>query len=104
MCRLTPAYGGRGHHRHPARARVRQREEVCGQLRVAFGTRVVLEQAKGVVAEAAGVGVDDAFAVLRHYARHHNLLLSEVARRVAGRDLAAGALAIRPATRGSRRR
>lgn len=71
---------------------------------MAFGTRVVLEQAKGVVAEAAGVGVDDAFAVLRHYARHHSLLLSEVARRVAGRDLAAGALAIRPGARGSRRR
>ena len=30
-----------------------------------------------------------AFALLRRYARHHNLLLSDVARRVIGRDLSA---------------
>ena len=69
---------------------------------MALDTRVVLEQAKGVVAEAAGIGVDEALALLRRYARHHNLLLSEVARRVIGRDLAAGALAVR--ARGTRRR
>jgi hypothetical protein len=33
--------------------------------------------------------VDEAFALLRRYARHHHLLLSDVARRVIGRDLPA---------------
>lgn len=68
---------------------IRQREEVPEQLQVALNTRVVLAQVKGVIAEGAGIGVDEALALLRHYARHHNLLLSEVARRVIGRDLAA---------------
>jgi hypothetical protein len=63
---------------------------------VAFNTRVVLEQAKGVVAEAARVDMDQAFALLRGYARHHNLLLSEVARQVIDRELAADALVIQP--------
>jgi hypothetical protein len=81
---------------------IRQREEVAEQLQVAFNTRVVLEQAKGVVAEAAGIDMDEAFAQLRHYARHHNLLLSDVARRVIDRALATEALAIRPGTRGTR--
>ena len=81
---------------------IRQREEISEQLQVALNTRVVLEQVKGVIAEAAGIGVDEALALLRHYARHHNLLLSEAARRVIGRDLPAGALAVR--ARGTRRR
>jgi GAF domain-containing protein len=83
---------------------IRQREEVSEQLQVAFNTRVVLEQAKGVVAEAARVDMDEAFALLRGYARHHNLLLSEVARRVIGGDLATEVLAIRPGTSGTRPR
>jgi hypothetical protein len=67
---------------------LRQHEEVTEQLQVAFNSRVVLEQAKGVVAEAARIDMDAAFALLRGYARHHNRLLSEVARLVISRDLA----------------
>jgi hypothetical protein len=73
---------------------IREREEVTEQLQVAFTTRIVLEQAKGVVAEAAKLDIDAAFAVLRGYARHHNLLLSEVAARVVSRKLAVEALAL----------
>jgi hypothetical protein len=80
------------------------RREVSEQLQVAFNTRVVLEQAKGVVAEAAKIDMDKAFALLRGYARHHNLLLSEVARRVIDREIAADALVIQPHTRSGRRR
>jgi hypothetical protein len=83
---------------------IARREEVSEQLQVAFNTRVVLEQAKGVVAEAARIDMDKAFALLRGYARHHNLLLSEVARRVIDRELVADALVIQPRTQGSRRR
>lgn len=83
---------------------VRERTEVSEQLQVAFNTRIVLEQAKGVIAEAARIDMDEAFARLRRYARDHNLLLSEVARRVISRDVAVEALAVRPRSRGSRRR
>jgi transcriptional regulator with GAF, ATPase, and Fis domain len=81
---------------------IRKSEEVSEQLQVAFNTRIVLEQAKGVVAESARIDMDEAFTLLRGYARHHNILLAEVARRVIGRDLALGALVIRPGTRGTR--
>jgi len=81
-----------------------QREEVSEQLQVAFNTRITLEQAKGVIAEAARIDMDGAFVLLRGYARHHNLLLSEVATRVIDRDLAVEALVIRPGSRGSRPR
>lgn len=43
--------------------------------------------------------MDEAFAVLRRDVRCHNLLLSEVARRVIGQDLAAGPMAASPAAR-----
>jgi hypothetical protein len=79
-------------------------EEVSAQLQVAFNTRVVLEQAKGVIAESARVDMDQAFALLRGYARHHNMLLSEVARRVVDRETAVASLAILPGTRGARPR
>jgi AmiR/NasT family two-component response regulator len=39
----------------------------------------VIEQAKGVVAERAGVDVAEAFVRLRSYARKNNLLLADVA-------------------------
>jgi hypothetical protein len=48
--------------------------------------------------------VDEAFALLRGYARHHKLLLSEVARQVMSRDLDVEAIrAPSGATRGSPR-
>ena len=40
---------------------------------------VVIEQAKGIVAEHNHVSVDDAFTLLRGYARNHNRLLRETA-------------------------
>jgi GAF domain-containing protein len=49
------------------------------QLLVALTSRVVIEQAKGVVSERAGVDLAEAFARLRAYARNHNLLLTDVA-------------------------
>ena len=83
---------------------IARRERVTGQLEVAFNTRVVLEQAKGVVAEAARIDMDNAFALLGGYAWHHDPVLSEVARQVIDRELVADALVIQPRTQGSRRR
>lgn len=83
---------------------IRQREEVSEQLQIAFTTRVVLEQAKGVVAQANSTDMDEAFALLRGYARHHNLLLSDVAKRVIARELAVDGLAVPAGTPDARRR
>ncbi len=71
---------------------IHQREEVSEQVQKAFNARAVLEQAKGVVAAATDTNVDEAFVLLRGYASHLRLLLSEVARRVMSRDLAVQAI------------
>jgi GAF domain-containing protein len=49
------------------------------QLSEALTSRIVIEQAKGVIAERAGISLAGAFSGLRGYARHHNRRLTEVA-------------------------
>ncbi len=49
-----------------------------GQLRQALTTRVVIEQAKGVLMASWHVGGDEAFEVLRGWARSHNVRLHAV--------------------------
>ncbi len=49
------------------------------QLSGALTSRVVIEQAKGVISERAGVDLAEAFARLRAYARNSNLRLTDVA-------------------------
>ena len=49
------------------------------QLQYALDSRVVIEQAKGVLAEHGQVPMDVAYDVLRSYARNNNLKLSSVA-------------------------
>jgi GAF domain-containing protein len=52
------------------------------QLQHALNSRVVIEQAKGMVAERKNLDMEQAFSVLRAYARRHNLRLADVARDV----------------------
>jgi GAF domain-containing protein len=52
------------------------------QLQSALNSRVIIEQAKGVLAERAQVNLDDAFGMLRGYARNHNSRLRVVAEAV----------------------
>jgi AmiR/NasT family two-component response regulator len=49
------------------------------QLSAALSSRVVIEQAKGVISERAGVDLAEAFTRLRAHARNHNLRLTDVA-------------------------
>ena len=62
------------------------------QLNHALNSRIVIEQAKGMVAERRGLDMAEAFALLRKHARDQNLRLADVAARVIAGDLAAAAL------------
>jgi AmiR/NasT family two-component response regulator len=57
---------------------VREHEVVAGQPQRALNSRVVIEQAKGVLAERLRVTPDEAFVLLRRYARDHNHPLTEL--------------------------
>ena len=58
---------------------IRRGEVLTEQLQGALNSRVVIEQAKGAVAQARGVSVDDAFRLIRAYARSHRQRLGVVA-------------------------
>jgi transcriptional regulator with GAF, ATPase, and Fis domain len=58
---------------------VRHGEILTEQLQGALNSRVVIEQAKGALAQIHGCSADDAFELLRLYCRSHNLRLSAVA-------------------------
>lgn len=66
----------------------RRQDLVSDQLEEALHRRVVLEQAKGVIAELHGCDVDQAFTVIRDHARRHGEHLHLVALAVVGRELA----------------
>lgn len=62
---------------------------LISQLQTALNTRVVLEQAKGMLAQDAGVTVNEAFDRIRGYARDKNQRLRAVATMVVSGDLTA---------------
>jgi GAF domain-containing protein len=57
------------------------------QLQHALDSRIVIEQAKGMIAERTGLDMEQAFSLLRNHARSHNVQLENVAS-----DLIHGAL------------
>ncbi len=59
---------------------VRRSDTLNEQLQTALNSRVVIEQAKGKLAERLGIDVDQAFNLLRDQARDRNLRLSDLAR------------------------
>jgi GAF domain-containing protein len=61
---------------------IHEARDLSSQLQVALDSRVVIEQAKGVLAEHHRFTVDEAFTMLRGYARDHNALLSRIAAQV----------------------
>jgi GAF domain-containing protein len=61
-------------HRAAAQARL-----LNDQLTEALNSRIVIEQAKGVLAERSSLDMAEAFSRLRTYARNNNLRLADVA-------------------------
>ena len=61
---------------------IRRGELLTEQLQGALNSRILIEQAKGAIAQAHGISVDAAFSALRGYARRANRMLTEVAQDV----------------------
>jgi GAF domain-containing protein len=71
---------------------VRRSAEKSEQLQRALDSRIVVEQAKGMVAARLNTDVDAAFRLLRDYARGRNERLAAVCEDVVNRRLPPGAL------------
>jgi len=65
----------------------RQQQRTAEQLEQALNTRLIIEQAKGVLATQREITVDEAFKRLRNYAREHNARIHDVSRSVVQGDL-----------------
>ncbi|GAA3670971.1 GAF and ANTAR domain-containing protein [Lentzea roselyniae] len=65
---------------------LRHSEMVTEQLQNALNSRIVIEQAKGILAERLQIDVADAFSLMRNHARNSNQLLSDVAQQVVSRS------------------
>src|SRR3954447_12618288 len=64
-----------------------QQQRTAEQLQQALNTRLIIEQAKGVLATQQETTVDDAFLTLRTYAREHGARIHDVSRAVVEGDL-----------------
>ncbi|HYH32348.1 MAG TPA: GAF and ANTAR domain-containing protein [Pseudonocardia sp.] len=60
----------------------REQELLVEQLQTALASRVLIEQAKGVLAERLKLGTEQAFTLLRQHARSRNHRLTDLARAV----------------------
>jgi hypothetical protein len=58
---------------------VQDGSQVSARLQEALNSRILIEQAKGVLAERHGIHIDEALSMLRNYAHTHDQLLSNVA-------------------------
>jgi hypothetical protein len=56
--------------------------ERAGQLQEALDSRIVIEQAKGILGERFGLGLEAAFGLLRHAARRKRMKIHMLARAV----------------------
>lgn len=83
---------------------VRHHALLSQQLQLALQSRVLIEQAKGVTAARLGVGMDEAFGLLRRFARNHNRSIGTVAQAVIDGQLGSDGLRTGrlPAPAGSR--
>jgi GAF domain-containing protein len=74
---------------------IREGHVVAEQLHTALDSRILIEQAKGVIAHSLTVDMTDAFAVMRKYARTNNLTIRSVAEQISHRTLSVHTLFLR---------
>lgn len=72
---------------------ITRQEVLTEQLQTALNSRVIIEQAKGVLAERLGMDPEGAFAALRSYARGHQQRLADLAGQVLDGTVDSAALA-----------
>lgn len=72
---------------------IRRRETVAEQLQTALNSRILIEQAKGILAERLGTDTASAFTTMRQYARDHNRRLGGIAASVIDGTLGTAELA-----------
>jgi GAF domain-containing protein len=83
---------------------LQHRADVEGQLvtehlQIALNSRIVIEQAKGVLNERENLNMEKAFSMMRGHARNHNLRLVDVAHKVIDGSLPTSALDRLPGAR-----
>lgn len=61
---------------------IQRGDDLTEQLQGALNTRIVIEQAKGMIAQTHAITPDQAFDMMRSYCRKNNLPLTDVANRV----------------------
>jgi GAF domain-containing protein len=65
-------------------SKLRQQQQLSEQLQEALESRIVIEQAKGIIAQQKSVPIDQAYELMRSHARSHNTSLRVVAEAVVG--------------------
>ncbi len=82
---------------------VEEANTVNDQLTAALNSRVIIEQAKGMVAERTGADMAKAFDKLRGHARSHNVRLSDLAAQVVAGTVLISSLDSKPQSASKRR-
>lgn len=67
---------------------VREARELADHLQTALNSRVVIEQAKGILAERGNCDMGEAYEILRGYCRDNNARMRDTATAIAHGDLA----------------
>jgi AmiR/NasT family two-component response regulator len=80
------------------RALIEHLNEENAQLERALQSRIVIEQAKGVLAERFGQTVDDAFELMRRAARSNRIRVHDLAQRVVTEPATPGEIAFERAS------
>jgi transcriptional regulator with GAF, ATPase, and Fis domain len=66
---------------------IRESDVVRQQLQHALSSRILIEQAKGVIAYIKAVQIPDAFTLIRDYSRRNGIPLADVAEQIVNRTL-----------------
>lgn len=66
---------------------ITRNEVLVEQLQGALNSRIIIEQAKGILAHDSGLDMDTTFAVLRGYSRRNNARITDIARHLVTGDL-----------------